>query len=353
MIEPPFALSLSKGDEVRSGFDRLSPNGYTTTHGRSLVVLCAAFVAPIPLLTHAQAPYPSKPIRMIVPLAAGGPSDTTARIIAPKLSEAIGQNVIVDNRPGASGIIGTEITLKSPPDGHTIMLVSNTISLNPAIFRKLPYESERDMQPISLLAATPYSLNVHPSLPVKTVKDLIALAKARPGELNHASAGAGTGPHLAMELFAQRTGIKIQQIIYKGGGPAMIDFISGQTQLNLTNMITAMPHVRSGRIRALAVSSIKRSPAAPELPTIHESGVEGFDEGGQHGIVGPAHIPKDVLGKLHGAIVTAARHPDIVKRFAEDGSNVVANTPDEYRAIIRRDTAKWTQIVKSVGIPMQ
>lgn len=317
----------------------------------SLTVAFAA--AGFALNTHAQAPYPSKPIRMIVPLAAGGPSDTTARIIAPKLSEAIGQNVVVDNRPGASGIIGTEIALKSPPDGHTIILVSNTISLNPAMFRKLPYDNERDMQPVSLLAATPYALNVHPSLPVKTVKDLIALAKSRPGELNHASAGAGTGPHLAMEWFAQRTGIKIQQIIYKGGGPAMIDFIAGQTHINLTNMITAMPHVRNGRIRAIAVSSLKRSPAAPELPTIHESGVEGFDEGGQHGIVGPANIPRDVLAKLHGAVVTAARHPDVVKRFADDGSNVVANTPEEYRAIIRRETAKWTKIVQSAGIPLQ
>ncbi len=306
--------------------------------------------------THTQAqpaPYPNKPIRMIVPLAAGGPSDTTARIVAPKLSEAIGQNIIVDNRPGASGIIGTEIGLKSPPDGYTILLVSNTISLNPAMFRKLPYDNERDMTPVSLLAATPYTLNVHPSLPVKTIKELIALAKARPGELNHASAGAGTGPHLAMEWFAQRSGIKIQQIIYKGGGPAMIDFVAGQTQLNLTNMLTAMQHVRTGRIRALAVSSLKRSPVAPDIPTIHESGVPDFDEGGQHGIVAPAALPKDVLAKLHSAIVTAMRSPEITKRLAEDGSAVVANTPEEFRALIRRETAKWTQIVKVAGIQPQ
>ena len=313
----------------------------------ALMTLC------LTLHAHAQAPYPSKPIRMIVPLAAGGPSDTTARIISPKLSEVIGQNVIVDNRPGASGIIGTEIGLKSPPDGYTILLVSNTISLNPAIFRKLPYDNERDMTPVSLLAATPYALCVHPSLPVKTVKELIALAKSRPGELNHASAGAGTGPHLAMEWFAQRSGIKIQQIVYKGGGPAMIDFLAGQTQINLTNMITAMQHVRSGRIRALAVSSIQRSPAAPDIPTIHESGVDNFDEGGQHGIVAPAGMSKEVLAKLHSAIVAAMRSPDITKRLAEDGSSVVANAPDEFRTLIRRETAKWTQIVKAAGISQQ
>lgn len=313
----------------------------------ALMILC------LTLHAYAQAPYPSKPIRMIVPLAAGGPSDTAARIVSPKLSEVIGQNVIVDNRPGASGIIGTEIGLKSPPDGYTILLVSNTISLNPAIFRKLPYDNERDMTPVSLLAATPYALCVHPSLPVKTVKTLIALAKSRPGELNHASAGAGTGPHLAMELFAQRSGIRIQQIVYKGGGPAMIDFLAGQTQINLTNMITAMQHVRSGRIRALAVSSIQRSPAAPDVPTIHESGVDNFDEGGQHGIVAPGGLPKDVLAKLHSAIVVAMRSPEITKRLAEDGSAVVANTPDEFRALIRRETAKWTQIVKAAGISQQ
>ena len=318
-----------------------------------LAFMSGALATALPLFALAQAPYPSKPIRMIVPLAAGGPSDTTARIVAPKISEVIGQNVVVDNRPGASGIIGTEIGLKSPPDGHTIILVSNTISLNPAIFRKLPYDNERDMTPVSLLAATPYALNVHPSLPAKTVKELVALAKARPGELNHASAGAGTGPHLAMEWFAQRTGIKIQQIVYKGGGPAMIDFIAGHTQINLTNMITAMQHVRSGRIRALAVSSIKRSPAAPELPTIHESGVPDFDEGGQHGIIAPAGLPKEVLAKLHGAIVIAMRSPEITRRLAEDGSSVVANTPEAFRALIRKETAKWTQIVKSAGIPVQ
>ena len=312
-------------------------------------LLVVGFACP----AHAQAPYPSKPIRMIVPLAAGGPSDTSARILAPKLSEFIGQSVIVDNRPGASGIIGTEIGLKSPPDGYTILLVSNTISLNPAIFRKLPYDNERDMTPVSLLATTPYALTVHPSLPVKTVKELIALAKARPGELNHASAGAGTGPHMAMEVFAQRTGIKIQQIVYKGGGPAMIDFLAGQTQINLTNMITAMQHVRSGRIRALAVSSLKRSPAAPDIPTIHESGLADFEEGGQHGIVAPAGLPKDVLAKLHGAIVATLRSPEITKRLAEDGSSVAATSPDEFRALIRRETAKWAQIVKTVGLQPQ
>ena len=301
---------------------------------------------------HAQgaASFPAKPIRMIVPLAAGGPSDTLARILAVKMSEAIGQSVIVDNRPGASGIIGIEMTAKSPPDGYTIALVSNTISINPAIFKKVPYEFDKDLDAVSLIAATPYILTVHPSLPVKTVKDLIELAKKRPGELNHASGGSGTGPHLAMEVLTPRAGIRIVQIVYKGGGPAMIDFLAGQTQLFLSNMVTAMPQIRAGKMRALAVTSTKRSSVAPEVPTLEETGMPGFEEGGQHGIVSPAGVPKEVLAKLHAAIAVATRNPDLVKRLADEGSEAVGSTPEVYREIIRRETAKWKKVVAASGI---
>ncbi len=294
--------------------------------------------------------YPVKPIRLIVPLAAGGPSDTMARILANKMTEVMGQNVIVDNRPGASGIVGTEIGARSPADGYTMVLVSSAISINPAIFKKIPYEFDKDLMAVSQLAATPYMLTVHPSLPVKSVKELIALAKARPGELNHASGGAGTGPHLAMEVFAQRSGIRIVQIVYKGGGPAMIDFLAGQTQVYLSNMVTAMPQVRAGKMRALAVSSLTRSPAMPGIPTIAESGVPDFDEAGQHGVIAPMGISKEIIAKLHGAIVAAMRNPEIVKRLAEEGSVVVASTPEEFRARILRDTAKAQEIVRSMNL---
>jgi tripartite-type tricarboxylate transporter receptor subunit TctC len=321
---------------------------------RRAATSCAAVLA---LLCSVQAlaqsgaeTYPVKPIRLIVPLAAGGPSDTLARILASKMTEFIGQNVIVDNRPGASGIVGTEIGARSPPDGYTIVLVSNTIAINPAIFRKIPYTFDKDLMAVSQLAATPYMLTVHPSLPVKSVQALIALAKARPGELNHASGGAGTGPHFAMEVFAQRSGIRIVQIVYKGGGPAMIDFLAGQTQVYLANMVTAMPQVRAGKMRALAVSSLTRSPAMPEIPTIAESGVPDFDEAGQHGIVAPAGIPKEILARLHGAIVAAMRHPEIVKRLADEGSVVVASTPEEFRVRILRDTAKSLEIARSMNL---
>ena len=294
--------------------------------------------------------WPQKPIRLIVPLAAGGPSDTIARIVAAKLTEVLGQNVLVDNRAGASGIIGTEIATKAPPDGYTLALVSNTLTINPALVKKMPFDAERDLVAVSQLTNTPYLLTVHRSLPVKTVREFIALAKARPGELNHASGGSGTGPHLAIELFAQRTGIKVVQIVYKGGGPAMIDFLAGQTQLYLANMVTALQQVRGGRIRALAVSSLARSLAAPEIPTIHESGLANFDEAAQQGVVGPAAMPKDIVNKLHAALVTTMRAPEIVKRFADEGSSTIASSPEEYRGLIRRDTAKWSDFVQKAGI---
>lgn len=299
------------------------------------------------------ASYPSKPIRLIVPLAAGGPSDTMARTLAQKLGEVVKHNVIVDNRPGASGIIGTELVAKSAPDGYTILLVSSAISINPSLFRKLPYDTLKDLTAVSLLAGAPYLLAVHPSLPVKTVKQLIALAKARPGELNHASGGSGTGPHLGMEVFMQRTGIKVVHVTYKGGGPALNDFVAGHTQVYMGNMITLYPQAKANRIRALAVTSAKRSPAAPDIPTVAESGVLGFEEGGHHGIVAPSGVPKEIIAKLNKAIVAAMRSPDIEKRLSVEGAQVIASSPEEYDALIRRDLAKWAKVIAAAGITPQ
>jgi tripartite-type tricarboxylate transporter receptor subunit TctC len=294
--------------------------------------------------------FPTKPIRLIVPLAAGGPSDIMARTVANKLTENVGHTVIVDNRPGASAIIGTEITSKSPPDGYTIALVSNTISINPALFKKLPYDTLRDLAPVSLLVATPYILMVHPSMPVRSVKELISLAKARPGELNHASGGSGTGPHLAMELFMMRTGVKVVHITYKGGGPAMNDFLAGQTHVYLANMIAAYPQVRSGRARGLAVSSEQRSEVAPDLPTIAESGLPGFNEGGQHGIVAPGGTARALLDRLHQELAKAMHAPEVKTRVQAEGGRIVASTPDEYRSLIRSEMQKWTKVIAAAGI---
>jgi len=299
------------------------------------------------------AAYPVKPIRIIVPLAPGGPSDIMARTLAQKLSEGIGQPIVVENRPGASGIIGTEIATKSAPDGYTLLLVSNAISINVSLFRSLPYDALRDLAAVSLLAATPYVLGVHPSLPVRSVKQLVALARARPGELNHASGGSGTGPHLAMELLMQKTGIKVVHVVYRGGGPAMIDFIAGHTQVYMANMVAAFPQVKAGKMRALAVSTALRSPVAPDVPTIAEAGVPDFDEQGQHGIVAPAGVPKEIIGKVHGYIVKAMHSPEVRNRLQADGSEVVASTPEEYAAVIRRDIEKWRAVIQSAGITPQ
>lgn len=312
-----------------------------------------AYPAPAVAQQSAAAAYPVKPIRLIVPLAPGGPSDIMARTVAQKLSEHMKQTVIVDNRPGASATIGTEIAAKSPPDGYTIILVSNTIAINPSLFAKLPYDTLRDLAAVSLLATAPYILGVHPSLPVNTVKQLIALAKARPGELNHASGGQGTGPHLGMEVFRLRTGIKIVHITYKGGGPAMNDFIAGQTQVYMANMIAAYPQVKNGRMRALAVTSEKRADAAPDIPTVAESGVPGFNEGGQHGILAPAGTPREIISKLREEIVKAMNTPEVKGRLQGEGGRVVASTPEEYGALIRSEMEKWAKVIKSAGIRIE
>ena len=297
--------------------------------------------------------YQVKPIRLIVPLAVGGGTDITARVLAQKLSEVVNQSVFVDNRSGASGVIGTEIVAKAPPDGYTILLASNSFTSNPSLFRKLPYDPLRDFAAVSLLAVVPYMLAIHPSLPARSVKEFIALAKARPGELNHASAGSGTGPHLGMEVLMQMTGIRLVHIVYRGGGAAMSDLIAGHTQAYLAGIVPTLPHVKEGRLRALGVSRLKRSPAAPDVPTIAEAGVPGFDEGGQHGIVAPAGVPREIIAKLQSDIATAMRAPDVVARSRAEGAEVIAGTAEEYAAILKRDVEKWAKVIRAAGIQPQ
>ena len=326
-----------------------------TRLGSMLLALaaCAGLHAGSTFAQASAAGYPAKSIRLIVALAPGGPSDILARTLAQKLTEGIRQTVIVDNRPGASGIVGTEIAAKSPADGYTLLHVSNWFTINPGLFRKLPFDTLKDLAPISLLAEMPYILGVHPSLPVHSIKQLIALAKARPGDLNHASGGAGTGPHLGMELLMQRTGIKIVQVTYKGGGPAMNDFIAGHTQIYLANMLTALPQVKAKRMRALGVSRLTRSPAAPDIPTIAESGVPGFDESAQHGVVAPAGVPRAIIAKLHQEIASAIRSPEVMARLGAEGGEVIASTPEEFATIIRREMEKWTKVIKEAGMRIE
>jgi tripartite-type tricarboxylate transporter receptor subunit TctC len=294
--------------------------------------------------------YPVKPVRLIVPLAAGGPSDHMARALAQKLSEGVKQSIIVDNRPGASGVVGADVVAKAAPDGYTLLLAQTAVTVNASLFPKLPYDTLRDLEPISQLTSAPYLLAVHPSLPVKSFQQLITFAKARPGQLNHSSGGSGTGPHLAMELIMQRTGARFTHVTYKGGGPALIDFIAGHTQVYMTNIVTLLPQVKAGKARAIATSGARRSQAAPDIPTIAESGLDGYSEGAFHGVMAPAGTSKAIIDKLHAEIVKAMRSPEVLSRLTAEGAEVVASSPQEFAARVRNDIEKWNKVIRQAGI---
>ena len=307
-------------------------------------VLCAALWSTIAV---AQS-YPTKPIRIIVGYPAGGPTDMIARTVAQKLSPALGQQVIVDNRPGASGMIGAELAVKAPPDGYTLLTVPITYAVTPSVFPKMPYDAEKDLAPVALVAAAPFILVVHPTLPVKTVKDLIVLAKSRPGQINYASASAGGMPHLAGELFNIMAGVKLTHIPYKGAAPATIDLLAGQVSLMFNNMLSAMPHVKSGKLRAVAVTSAKRSSAVPELPTVAET-IPGFEASGWYGAFAPAATPREIIAKLNGEINRLMRQPDVAQRFAGDGVEAVTMTPAEFGTYLHSEIVKWGKVVKISG----
>jgi tripartite-type tricarboxylate transporter receptor subunit TctC len=301
-------------------------------------------------LAHAQAPYPTKPVRLIVPQSPGASTDLTARLIAQKLSAAFGQPVVVDNRPGAGSIIGTDLVAKAAPDGYTLLVVASSITLNPSLHRNLPFDVLRDLAPITQLSAFPNLLTVHPALPVKSVKDLIALAKAKPGSLNYGSSGSATGTHLSAELFKYMTGIDMVHVPYKGGGPAVQALLGGQVQLNFATIVSVLPHVRSGKLRAIAVTTAKRSPSMPEIPTIAESGVPGYDHGPWNGFLAPARTPRAVIARLNEETARILHLPETKAVFTNEGAEPVGNKPEEFGAIIKAETAKWGKVIQSAGI---
>jgi len=321
-----------------------------TGDGKSSTIAALTTCALLAAGVAAAQTYPSKPIRLIVPLAPGGPSDTLARTVALRLTEVIGQSVVVENRAGAGGVVGTEIAAKSPPDGYTMILVSTSFTINASLYPKLPYDTLKDLAAVTMLASGPYLIAVHPSLPAKSMKELIALAKARPGQLNYASGGSGTGPHMSLELLKLGTGVNIVHIPYKGAGPALIDLMAGHVQIQPVNILVGLPQARAGKLRALAVTTAKRSAAAPELPTVAETVVPGFNEGGQHGILVPAGVTREVIARLHQGIVKVLQNPDVKDRLASEGSEVVGNTPEQYGAIIRSDVEKWAKVIQRTGI---
>jgi len=295
--------------------------------------------------------YPSKPIRLVVPLAPGGPSDILARTMATTMSPSLGVQIVVDNRTGAGGTIGTDIVAKAPPDGHTMLLIAlATYTITANMYAKLPYDPRKDLAPISILAGAPYVLIVHPSLPVKTPKELVALARAKPNELNYGSGGLGTGPQLAMELWKIKTGAQIVHIPYKGTGPALTDLLAGHVQTGLFNMIAVLPPIQSGKLRGIAVSGAKRSPQLPNVPTITETGVAGFEDVGGHMIMVPGATPKDIVARLNREALKALQNPDVLARLKSEGAEVVASSPDEAVASIRRDLEKWRDVIQKAGI---
>ena len=319
---------------------------------RRTMILAAAATAAAPAALNAQA-FPSRSIRIVVPYAPGGGADTVARLLAPKLQDALGQTVVIDNKPGAGGVIGDDTVAKAPPDGHTLLLGAFAHAVNPSLLPRMPFRTPDDFAPVSLLVVVPDLLVVTPSLPAQSVADLIALAKAQPGKLSYGSAGNGTAQHLAAELFKARTGADIQHVPYKGGGPALVDVAAGHVQMLFGNMSSALPQAQAGRVRAMAVTSPKRSPAAPDVPTIAESGVPGYDMYEWNALLAPAGTPAAVIARLQQEAAKALRLPDVVARLATLGAEPVGSTPEAFAAFLRTELAKWADIVKTAGIKVE
>ncbi len=312
----------------------------------ALAMLATGVLTALPVLGQG---YPQKAIRIVVPFPAGGTTDILARAIGQKLTEQFKQQIIVDNRPGAGANIGAEVAAKSPPDGYTLFGISTIHAINPSLYSKLAYDPIRDFAPITNVAATSQILTVHPSLPVKTVKEFIAYAKAKPGELNYSSAGNGSQPHLTAELFKTMTGVSYVHVPYKGAPPAMTDLLAGQVALTFATAPSAVPHVRSGKLRALGVSTAARIKALPDVPTIAEAGVPGFEAAGWNGLVAPANTPAAIIERLHGAIVKIIEEPAMARYLADQGADPWTMTPTQYADYIKSEVAKWSKVVKASG----
>ena len=293
--------------------------------------------------------YPVKPLRLIVTFPAGGGIDTVTRILAPKLTDALGQQMIVDNRIGASGNIGTDYVAKSAPDGYTVLMAYASHASNAALFDKLPFDTVKDFAPVSMIGAVSHIILVNPSLPVRTVPELVRLAKARPAEINYSSPGNGTPLHLAAELLKVIAGINMTHVPYKGAQPAMVSLMSGETQLTITTTVVATPLVKAGRLRAVAVASAKRVATFPELPTVAESGLRGTESNSWYGMLVAAGTPRAIVDRLHTAMVKSLAAPDIRESFAAQSVEISGNTPEEFDAVIRADIAKWSKVVKASG----
>jgi tripartite-type tricarboxylate transporter receptor subunit TctC len=322
--------------------------------GRRLAVVAGIAAAFLPFAAAAQTAsagdYPAKSVRVLVGLAPGGGTDIQARLFAQKLTEYTGRSFVIDNRTGAGGTIAYRAVAAAPADGYTLLAVSGGYTITPSMYQNLPYDPIRDFAPISIVVQSPFILIVHPSLPAKSVKELLALARAKPGALSHGSAGYGSSTHLAFELFRSMARLNIVHVPYKGSGPALVDTMAGQVQMLIANVLSASQHVKSGKLRALGVTSAKRSAALPELPTVAEGGVPGYETTTWHGWLAPGGTPATIIAKINADLARAAKSPEVMSRLAPDGSEPVANSPEQFRQFIVTDIARWRKVIQESGI---
>ena len=315
-----------------------------------VIFVAAALVASVTAVAQA---YPARPVRVIVPLAPGGGSDYTARFIGARLSERLGQPVVVDNRPAASGIVGTDLVAKAAPDGYTLLLVFSTHAQSAQLFKKLPYDPIKDFAPVTEVFATPLVLLVHPSQPIKTIKELVAYAKEHPGKLNYGTSGPGSSPHLMTELLNSMAGIQMTHVPYKGVASVMTALLGGELQIAYSNPVTGAPLWKAGKLRPLGMSGLKRSEAFPEIPTIDETGVPGYEALIWYGFMAPAKTPGDVVDRLHRDVVSVLKIPEVRQTLVAQGNDVVGNTPAEFAAFINKEADKWGALGKRLGISME
>lgn len=294
--------------------------------------------------------YPSKTIRLVVPFAPGGGSDIVARLLSPKMTEALGQTVVVDNRAGASANLGAAMVAKAAPDGYTLLLANANYTINPSLFKSLPFDPVREFAPVALLANVTNVLAIHPSIPAKSVKELISFAKAHPGQLNFASPGNGTSSHLAGELFRQVAKIEVVHIPYKGATPAITDLIAGQVSFTMASVLSVLPYAKQGRLRMLAVTTAKRSGALPDIPTISEAGLPGFEVSNWYGILATGGTPRPAVDRLNSELARIARVPDLAEKLAAQGADPATGTPEEFERFIQAELKKWAAVVRSAGI---
>jgi len=297
--------------------------------------------------------YPSRTVRIIVPFSAGGGTDLIARVIAQKLTQSLGSTFIVENRPGAGGTVGTAIVAKSPPDGYTLIVVSSSHGINPSVYKSLPYDTMRDLAPVSLLMSGPALLVTHPSVPAKSVKELVALARARPGALTFGSAGIGTPPHLGGELFKILAKVDMTHVPYKGNASAFIDLMAGEISLMFPNIVSGLPHVQQGKMRGMAVSSRQRSSIAPDIPTVAESGLPGYEMGSWFGLVAPGGTPAPVIAKLQQEAAKALRLPDVKDKLTAQGVEAIGSTPDEFRKFLLAEIAQWEKVIRAAKLKFE